>query len=154
MSIVLYRNGVAQDPPELTSSTGYLLARMGAVSRQMWARMLAEHELTPHHFGVLMTLDQAGAASHQQLSRAAGIDPRNAVPVIDKLAQRGLVRRQPDPTDRRRNTVTLTNAGRTTLKDLCRGGERVERQLLDCLTGPERARLHQVLLKLLTAVRD
>jgi DNA-binding MarR family transcriptional regulator len=81
-----------------------------------------------------------------------GSDPRNAVPVIDKLVQRRLVRRQPDPTDRRRNTVTLTAAGRTTLRELRRAGEQVEQQLLDGLTITERADLRQVLLKLLLAV--
>jgi DNA-binding MarR family transcriptional regulator len=149
MFIMLYDATVTQEPPELTASTGYLLARVGAVSRRMWARMLAGHGLTPHHFGVLMLLDQVGAASHQDLSHGVGIDPRNAVPVIDHLAQRGLVHRQPDPTDRRRNTITLTTAGHTILQDLRGAGDQVEEHLLDCLTTAERTDLHRTLLKLL-----
>jgi len=118
----------------------------------MWARMLAEHELTPHHFGMLMVLDQVGAASQQQLSRAVGIDPRNAVPVIDALQRRNLVERQPDPTDRRRHAVALTTAGRAALDDLRRAGDEVEEQLLDCLTPAERAALHRTLHKLLAVL--
>jgi DNA-binding MarR family transcriptional regulator len=149
MLIMLYDAAVTQEPLELTASTGYLLARVGAASRRMWARMLAGHGLTPHHFGVLMLLDQAGAASHQDLSHGVGIDPRNAVPVIDHLAQRGLVQRQPDPTDRRRNTITLTTAGHAILQDLRGAGDQVEEHLLDCLTTAERTDLHRTLLKLL-----
>jgi DNA-binding MarR family transcriptional regulator len=134
------------------ASTGYLLARVGAESRRMWARMLAEHDLTPHHFGMLMVLDQVGAASQQQLSRAVGVDPRNAVPVIDALQQRHLVERQPDPTDRRRHAVALTPAGREAIDDLRRAGEQVEQHLLDCLTPTERAGLHRTLRKLLSAL--
>jgi DNA-binding MarR family transcriptional regulator len=136
----------------LLASTGYLLARVGAESRRMWARMLAEHDLTPHHFGMLMVLDQSGAETQQQLSRAVGVDPRNAVGVIDALERRGFVERQPDPADRRRHAVALTSAGRAAIRDLRRAGERVEERLLDCLTSTERAGLHRTLGKLLRAL--
>jgi len=152
MSIVAYDRPVTQEPPQLLASTGYLLARVGAESRRMWARMLAEHELTPHHFGILMVLDQVAAASQQQLSRAVGVDPRNAVPVIDALQRRNLVERQPDPTDRRRHAVALTAAGRAALDNLRRAGDEVEEQLLDCLSSSERAALHRTLRKLLAAL--
>jgi DNA-binding MarR family transcriptional regulator len=151
MSILAYDYSVTQEPPQLLASTGYLLARVGAESRRRWARMLAEHQLTPHHFGMLMVLDQVGATSQQQLSRAVGIDPRNAVPVIDALQQRNLVARQPDPTDRRRHAVALTPAGRIALDELRRAGDEVEEQFLDCLTAAERAAMHRTLRKLLTA---
>lgn len=114
--------------------------------------MLAEHGLTPHHFGVLLVLDQLGAASQQQLSRGVGVDPRNAVGVIDLLEQRNLVERRPDPADRRRHAIALTRAGRAAIQDLRRAGEEVERQLLACLTEAERVDLHRVLRKLLAAV--
>lgn len=145
---------MTQEPAELIASTGYLLARVGAESRRRWARMLAEHGLTPHHFGALLTLDQAGALSQQQLSRAIGLDPRNVVPVIDQLQQRDLVRRHSDPTDRRRHSVALTATGRATIKRLQRDGDQVEAQLLDCLTAGERTALHQTLRKLLAATNE
>jgi MarR family transcriptional regulator, lower aerobic nicotinate degradation pathway regulator len=137
---------------ELLDSTGYLLARVGAGSRRLWARMLAAHDLTPHHFGILMVLDQVGTATQQQLSRAVGIDPRNAVPVIDALQQRDLVRREPDPADRRRHAVGLTAAGRAAVRELRRSGEQVEAQLLDVLSPAERGALHRTLRKLLAAL--
>jgi len=114
--------------------------------------MLAEHGLTPHHFGVLLVLDQVGAASQQQLSRAVGVDPRNAVPVIDLLQQRSLVERRPDPADRRRHAVALTPTGQAAIEELRRAGEQVEQRLLDCLTAAERTGLHRMLRKLLTAL--
>jgi DNA-binding MarR family transcriptional regulator len=142
---------MTQEPAELTASTGYLLARVGAESRRMWARMLADHGLTPHHFGVLLVLDQLGVASQQQLSHSVGVDPRNAVGVIDQLERRNLVERRPDPADRRRHAIALTPAGRVAIQDLRRAGEEVEQQLLGCLTEAERVDLHRVLRKLLGA---
>jgi len=152
MYIMGYGEGMTQEPAELTGSTGYLLARVGAESRRIWARMLAGHGLTPHHFGVLMVLDHLGVASQQQLSRAVGVDPRNAVPVIDLLQQRGLVKRRPDPQDRRRHAVVLTAAGRATLDELRLAGEQVEQELLDDLTASERATLHRILSKIHTTL--
>jgi DNA-binding MarR family transcriptional regulator len=152
MFMVPYDGAVTQEPPQLLASTGYLLARVGAESRRMWARMLAEHDLTPHHFGVLMALEAAGTATQQQLSRAVGVDPRNAVPVIDALERRRLVERRPDPLDRRRHAVALTAAGRDAVATLRRAGEEVEERMLDCLTATERTALQRTLRKLLRAV--
>jgi DNA-binding MarR family transcriptional regulator len=81
-----------------------------------------------------------------------GVDPRNAVSVIDLLEQHNLVERRPDPADRRRHAIALTSAGRAAIEDLRRAGEGVERQLLDCLTEAERIDLHRVLRKQLAAL--
>ena len=87
----------------------------------------------------------------QRLSRAVGVDPRNAVPVIDQLERRNLVERRPDRADRRRHAIALTPAGRAAIEELRLAGEEVELELLDCLSESERAGLHQALRKLLAA---
>src|SRR5437660_8660806 len=107
MSILWYHDRVTQEEPakELAplASTGYLIARLGIESRRLWGQMLAEYDLTPHQFGVLSALAQLGAQSQHQLARAVGVDPRNAVPIVDALEHRGLLQRRPDPADRRRH---------------------------------------------------
>ena len=135
--------------PGLRASSGYLLYRLGAESRRLWARMLAERDLTPHHFGVLSALDQLGVTHQQRLSELVGIDPRNAVPVVDLLRRRGLIERAPDPADRRRHAIQLTAAGRAVCADLRSAGDTIEAELLDGLDGRERTALHRLLLKLL-----
>jgi DNA-binding MarR family transcriptional regulator len=156
MSIIMYDRVVAQDRVghDLWSSTGYLLSLAGAQSRRRWAHMLAGHGLTPHHYGVLMAADHLGGASQHQLSGAVGLDPRNAVRVIDVLEERKLIHRRPDRNDRRRHVITLTAAGRTLMGQLRREGDAVERRMLDCLAPDERETLHGLLHKLLTALRD
>jgi DNA-binding MarR family transcriptional regulator len=138
-------------PADLRSSTGYLLARLGAESRRRWARMLADHDLTPHHFGVLMTLDHLGTAHQRRLSELLGIDPRNAVPVLDLLHQRGLIQRTSDPGDRRRRVIALTPAGQTMLNQLRQAADAVEADMLTGLDDHQQASLHRLLLTLFEA---
>lgn len=139
------------EPAHLETSTGYLLARVGTDSRRRWAHTLVDQDLTPHHYSALIALDQLGAMSQQQLSRLVGIDPRNAVPVIDQLENRGLLERRPDPVDRRRHAVALTPSGRTLLCELRDAAEQEEHQLLAPLSTSERRTLHSLLTKLFTA---
>lgn len=157
MCILRYHRAVTQEesanePGALLASTGYLLARLGMESRRAWGQMLGEHGLTPHQFGVLMTLAQLTAASQQQLSRAVGVDPRNAVPIVDSLQQRGLIERRRDPADRRRHAITLTRAGQAQIEQLEQAGSELEDWFLASLTDEERTGLHATLRKLFTAV--
>jgi DNA-binding MarR family transcriptional regulator len=143
-----------REPEELHTSTGYLLARVGVESRRAWARMLVDRGMTPHHFGVLMALDQRGPTSQQQLSRLVGIDPRNAVPVIDLLEERGLIARGVEASDRRRHAVSLTDAGRLALDELRRAGDQLEREFLSELSPAEQVTLHALLRKLFAGMME
>jgi DNA-binding MarR family transcriptional regulator len=130
------------------ASPGYLLARLGAESRRLWARMLAEHDLTPHQFGLLTALATLGETYQQRLSGFVGIDPRNAVPVIDALRARDLIQRAADPSDRRRHLLRLSPAGARLVDQLRDSGTTIEDELLAALNARERATLHHLLRKL------
>ncbi|MEU6868635.1 MarR family transcriptional regulator [Streptomyces sp. NPDC046876] len=58
----------------------------------------------------LRTLGDAGA-NPGELARAAGMSPRNATGLVDTLEKEGLVRRDPDPADRRSVLARITPAG-------------------------------------------
>jgi DNA-binding MarR family transcriptional regulator len=154
MSMVRYDGAMAQAEAEFTSSTGFLLARLGVESRRQWARLLAERGLSPHHFGVLMALARLGETHQQRLSAAIGVDPRNAVPIFDALEAQHLIARAEDRTDRRRRAVTITAAGRATVDELRRTGAALDGDLLAGLTGNQRTTLHRLLLKVYTTTVD
>lgn len=139
------------EPPGLAASTGYLLARVGADSRRRWARTLSDLHVTPHHYSLLLVLDQHGPMSQRRLSEYIGIDPRNLVPLIDQLQDRGLLRREPDGADRRRYAVTLAPRGGDTLATLRKTAEKVERDMLAPLTSGEQQVLHRLLATLFNA---
>lgn len=134
--------------------TGYLLSRTGSLARRSWTRMLTDRNLTPHHYGILMTLDEAGPTGQQRLSTLIGIDPRNLVPIIDGLADRDLLARLVDPADRRRRVLTLTDSGHAMVADLSETGADIERGFLRPLGSAEQSALHQMLRALLASAAE
>jgi DNA-binding MarR family transcriptional regulator len=79
------------------------------------------------------------------------MDPRNAVPIIDQLEERGLLTRRPDPDDRRRHSIAFTPKGKEAMRRLRRAGDIAERELLSTLSQSEREQLHVLLLKVSAA---
>ena len=136
----------------MLASTGFLLAMIGAESRRRWVRALEHWDLRPSHFGALMILGHVESIGQNELGNLTGIDPRNLVPVLDVLEERGLARRETDPADRRRHAVRLTPAGRQLLAKLQQSGATAEAELLRGLDIKQRGDLHQLLLKLLPTV--
>jgi DNA-binding MarR family transcriptional regulator len=51
--------------------------------------------------------------SQQEIAGRVGIDRTSMVALIDALQRKGLVVREPSPSDRRRNLIALTARGRT-----------------------------------------
>ena len=67
--------------------------------------------------------------------------------VLDSLAKRGLVRREPHPTDRRMVLVHLTKAGTRMADKVRRTVHRAEAEWIGSLSEAERAQLTQLLGK-------
>lgn len=132
-----------------TASTGYLLAQAGGRARRLFGRVLADFGLSAHHLGVLMALAHLGPTSQQHVSTMIAVDPRNTTPLVDALADRGLLARGPNPQDRRRHLLKLTESGRDLLADLVVASDRLDDELLAGLAAERRAELHQMLLVVL-----
>jgi DNA-binding MarR family transcriptional regulator len=117
-------------------------------SRKRFGLMMASHKLAMHHFGPLMALGEHAIVPQLQLCRIMGVDPRNAVPIIDELEKRKLIERRPDPSDRRRYNVCITQAGRQLLQAIRQSGAHLEKEFFKSLSNAEQATLHSLLLKL------
>jgi MarR family transcriptional regulator, transcriptional regulator for hemolysin len=74
-------------------------------------RRLYEHGASVWNWVLLREAANAGGASQRELADLMGIEPPTLVRHLDKLADEGLVERQPDPDDRRVVRVVVTKAG-------------------------------------------
>jgi DNA-binding MarR family transcriptional regulator len=102
-----------------------------------------------YHYRLLATLEQFGPASQATLGRRSGIHVSDMVATINELADRELVERAPDPTDRRRNIISLTTAGKRQLRRLEKRLTKTQDELLAPLSPEERQRLTELLSRLL-----
>jgi DNA-binding MarR family transcriptional regulator len=116
--------------------------------------VLRAHDLEMWDYAVLGSLEGGPAPTQSELAAAVGRDKTRLIPILDRLEARGLLRRTPDPADRRNRVVALTAVGRELVAS-CRAGIRqVEAELLADLDPDERATFVAVLDRLADAVRD
>ena len=79
--------------------------------RELSAEALAPWDITPAHLRALRVLNRHGTMRLSELSGWLHIAPRSTTEVVDALESRNLVRRRPDPGDRRATQVEVTEQG-------------------------------------------
>ena len=126
----------------------WLLSRANARSQGLLADAFGAEGVRGYHFRLLAALDQYGPASQAELGRCSGIDRSDVVATLNDLVERGLARRQPDLSDRRRNVITMTKRGADTLERLDAVLDDVQTAVLAPLTVGERATFVRLLTKL------
>src|SRR5690606_24317920 len=89
----------------------FILRRAHQRHTAIFAREIAG-ELTPTQFSALVRLHELGECSQNQLGRQIAVDAATIKGVVERLQARGLLVTTPDPVDRRRVVVSLTEAGR------------------------------------------
>lgn len=100
-------------------------------------------------FAVLAALDEYGPLSQAELGRRLGLDRNDVNAILNRLQSSRRVDREPDPTDRRRNVVRSTAAGRQHLGELQQHADAIQDDLLRGLDPDERRQLQVLLAKLL-----
>jgi DNA-binding MarR family transcriptional regulator len=106
------------DSAALGDSSGFLalgaLLRAHTVIIAAVDGVLRGRDLSRTGYLVLMTLLLAddGTRSHGRLARDLYVHPTTITLVTDQLVEHGLIRRAPDPTDRRATLSTITAKGK------------------------------------------
>jgi DNA-binding MarR family transcriptional regulator len=98
------------------TDTARTASELRVVLGQLMRRLRAEHRFPIQHGAVLGRLDREGPASVSDLAVAEKVRPQSMAQTVGELEADGLVKRTPDPDDRRRAFVALTTAGRKTLE--------------------------------------
>ena len=96
-------------------------------------------ELTPSQTSLLSRLHRDGPATASALAAAERVRPQSVAAVLAVLEERALVERRPDPTDGRRQVVSLTATARALLVSTAAAREEwLTRTLQERLTEAER----------------
>jgi DNA-binding MarR family transcriptional regulator len=137
-------------PERVRTKPSWLLNQAALPANRLVAEGLTSLDARRNHYVLLAALDEGGPASQADLSRRTTIDRSDMVAAVNELVDRGLAERTTDPTDRRRNVVTLTTAGRRQLRKL----ESVLAEAQDHLLAPLSRDERRQLVALLSRVVD
>jgi DNA-binding MarR family transcriptional regulator len=124
---------------------GQLRVMVGRLRRRL--REIADaQDLTPAQVSVLGRLEKTGGASASDLAVLERVWPQSMAVTLAPLEQAGLIRRDLDPEDGRRQLVSLTAAGRERVEGTRRAREEwLARALQDRYTDAERRTLADAL---------
>jgi DNA-binding MarR family transcriptional regulator len=124
---------------------GAMFVRLGQALVAAELPVLAAHDLPMWDYVVLLALRHGPARSQARLAELTGRDKTRLIPILDRLSGAGLVRRDPDPADRRNRVVELTEDGRA-LVSACQADIRVmEQALLSGMPVEDRTRFIELL---------
>ncbi|MGA5898488.1 MarR family winged helix-turn-helix transcriptional regulator [Streptomyces venetus] len=124
--------------PAIRSLPSWLLGRAAARGRALVAEALAEQDMRMWHHVVLSAVRDLGPVAQADLGRGVRLDPKDLVGVLNDLQSAGLVVREPDPRDRRKNAVSLTAEGARLLKRCEKAARAANDELLAPLSAAER----------------
>jgi len=137
-------------PALLHTKPTWLISQVSAQAHAVMVARLGVTGARGYHFRVLAALAEFGPASQAAVGRHAEMDRSDVTATVTELANAGLVERAADAGDRRRNVVTITDAGVTRLRELDGILTAVQDEVLAPLSAAERS----VLTGLLTRVLD
>ncbi|MFE2281295.1 MarR family winged helix-turn-helix transcriptional regulator [Streptomyces sp. NPDC059454] len=145
----------AEVRPDLDTAGMEVFGRVFRLARAMGDRMekaYAAYGISRGEFDVLATLRRSGepyTLSPRQLSGTLMLTTGGMTGRLDKLERAGLLRRSPDPHDRRGLQVTLTEEGLRLIDAAVGAGLAVQTEALSTLDGERAGQLAVLLRELL-----
>jgi len=138
-------------PPSLLALPSYLAGNVARIGHRLLFDALSEHDLRLVHFAILSALRDFGPLAQYELADRLAVQRSHLVGYLDEIEGRGLVVRERDPVDRRRQRVALTRSGCGLLRPLQEVAQRSQAEFLEALTETERETLIGLLHRILQA---
>ena len=145
----------ARERPDLDTTAMALFGRVFRLARRAGdevAQVYAKYGIGRPEFDVLATLRRSGRPyelSPGALAASMMISSGGTTARLDRLERAGLVRRSPDPHDRRALVVGLTDQGRALVDEAVAAGLARQQELLARLPARKQAQLNALLRELL-----
>lgn len=131
----------------VASDVQFLIARARGRGTAHANQMLAELNLKVRHFSVLSLVCTEERPTQRELGEFLDLDPSQIVALVDNLEERGAVRRETDPRDRRSKIVVPTESGHDLHEQAAALTRESEETVLQTLSPRERRQLRALLQK-------
>jgi len=129
-------------------ATGYRICRLARKIHQHLTKVFASYGVTPEQVAVLMTLWEEQGISQRALSDELEKDQNNVKAIIDRMCDKGIVRRSCSQEDRRAFCLYLTVEGEKLAQQIKSVDETVMAELVQGVKKDEIENLHNLCLRL------
>jgi len=103
---------------DLEQCLNFVLTKAQHNVHQLFKAELAPFGVTPGQYGVLRCLWDENGQTARKLAERLVLDGSTLTGILDRMEQKGLIEKLPDPKDRRALQVILTETGRELKKPL------------------------------------
>jgi MarR family transcriptional regulator, lower aerobic nicotinate degradation pathway regulator len=136
---------------DFTQAPGYLIRRAHQTSMALFAQELGDYEVTALQFAIMQALVDEPGADQITVAQRVALDAATSGSVIMRLEDRGWLRREPSPTDRRRKLLWLTEQGEKMAMEMKKPAKSVQQRLLAALSEDERVQF-VIMLKRISGI--
>lgn len=127
----------------------YRLHRIHATAGPLVVRMcVRDYGITRREWRVLSSLATEEGVQSSELALRAMLDRTRTSRAISRLVEKGLLRREPKPSDRREVHVFLTDEGRRVSREVLPRIAAIQRELLSPFSDEERRQLSGFIARL------
>jgi DNA-binding MarR family transcriptional regulator len=124
---------------KLDKGLGFLVRLLDTRVNVLYEQLTAQSDITPRQFGVLLTLHQRGTLTLTELAGHIRVDRSTLGEMINRMAERSLVTKRNNGSDRRSAEVLLAPAGKSVLLKIVAGAAQLQTALLAPLAAEDRA---------------
>ena len=135
-------------------SLGYQIAHLNRLYDRRMQEALGDLGVAPGQFAPLVMLFEQDGLTQAELCRRINVEQPTMANTLDRMERDGLIKRKPDPEDKRRATIHLTprtNDMRTRVMDQAR---QVAAQAVKALSASEQDQLFGLIARLSDNLKD
>src|SRR6476620_10513736 len=131
-----------------SEAPGHLIRRAQQLAVAIFMEETAAFDATPVQFAILNALIDDPGEDQITLSGRVAFDPATFGSVIGRIEAKGWVKREADPSDKRRKLLWITPEGEKVALQMKRAASRAQQRILSPLSVEERTQFSQLLSKL------
>lgn len=139
----------AEDNYDYTQQVGHLLRKVYQRHVAIFQQHVGDSQITAVQFITLCALRDHGPSAQNDLVRYTAVDQATIRGVVERLKARDLVSLGPDPTDKRKVIVMLTEQGQALIQHTTDNAVRITEMTYGQLNPAERIALIYLLRKML-----
>ena len=133
---------------DLNQCINFELNRAQQSVHQHFKAKLAEYDVTPVQYGILACLWNNDAQAPGQIAASLNLDSSTITGILDRMENKGLLKRTPDPNDRRALKVVLTATGRALQEPIDKTIQKANEEVMAGLSAEEQDTLIALLSRL------